>query len=222
MMLSSSGASINQAEFDPFCEKLGFPLTSQQSELLREYLELLLKWNSKINLTAASDWQTAMRDLVADSFHLEKFIKTLNPDTTPITWDLGAGGGLPGIPLRILWQEGFYHLVELREKRALFLQTVLARLKLQSTFAHRIDATKFMDKQLDIDKPANLILSRAFMPRQKLLPFVLPYLAEHGTLLLLLRGDSFTEIIQGWQISSQISYQSPSGPRQFVALQPGK
>ena len=212
-------AAINQPEFDRFCEQLGFSINSKQSELLRNYLELLLKWNSKINLTAASDWQSAMRDLIADSFHLTKFIEELTLAANPVCWDLGAGGGLPGIPLRILWENGSYHLVEVREKRALFLQTVLAKLKLAATFAHRADAGKFMNQQLAAGKPANLILSRAFMPWQKLLPYVDPYFAPGGILLLLLKGDKFNSPSIDWKLAAQTAYPSPSGPRQFVALQ---
>lgn len=211
--------NIEQAEFDLFCEKENLAVTAEQAAPLRSYLELLLKWNAKINLTSASNWKDAMRSLIADSFHLAGFIKQLEIAGAPECWDLGAGGGLPGIPLRILWQEGSYHLVELREKRALFLQTALALIKLPATFAHRADAGEFMEKQLHLKKPANLILSRAFMPWNELLPYVAPYLAMEGTLLLLLRGKDFAEATPGWLITRQTSYPSPSGPRQFVALQ---
>ena len=217
--MESDRPIIEQAEFNLFCEKQGLAVTEEQAASLRSYLELLLKWNAKINLTAASNWKDAMRGLIADSFHLAGFIENLQLDEAPECWDLGAGGGLPGIPLRILWQKGSYHLVELREKRALFLQTALALIKLPATFAHRADAGKFMEKQLHLHGPANLILSRAFMPWNELLPYTAPYLAPEGALLLLLRGDNFTEATPGWVIAGQMSYTSPSGPRQFVALQ---
>ena len=41
---------------------------------------------------------------------------------SPETWDLGAGAGIPGIPLRLVWDSGTFTLVEVREKRVLFLE----------------------------------------------------------------------------------------------------
>ena len=213
---------LSPQSLQELCERLSLPLHPAQAEKLALYLELLLKWNSKINLTASHDWREVTRDLVADSFHLAGFIAALplpkNTNESPRTWDLGAGGGLPGIPLRILWQAGTCHLIELREKRALFLQTALALLKLPATFARRGDAAAFMQTEAAAGKPADLILSRAFMPWQELLAYVQPYLAPRGILLLMLRGDSFCEAVPGWELVGQCSYPSPAGPRQFVAL----
>ena len=98
-------------------------------------------------------------------------------------WDLGAGAGLPGIPLRILWNQGNYTLVEAREKRSLFLNMVCTKLGLENTFVCRERAENFMP-----NKKAQLIISRAFMPYAKMLDFVAPYLAsqnENGAIIFL-------------------------------------
>lgn len=129
----------------------------------------------------------------------------------PQIWDFGAGAGLPGIPLRMFWQEGEYWLVEAREKRALFLGTVLARHPLPQTkvFQGRVEA--FMHRQTrpaplppassaqsaphasphttkaPVPQPAHLVLSRAFMPWEQMLPLVRPYLAQKGHVLFLMQ-----------------------------------
>lgn len=101
--------------------------------------------------------------------------------TTPQIWDLGAGAGLPGIPLRIFWSYGDYHLIESREKRCLFLSTVLAKLSLPCTHVYRGRAENFIK-----DKTAQLIISRAFMPYEKMLNFVAPHIQSvNGKIIFL-------------------------------------
>ncbi len=178
------------------CLRLGFSLTLPQLSALYEYLFLLQKWNLSMNLVGKSDWEEILSELVADSFHLAKYLNS-HPVFAPLSipfaqknekihsfepyenehdftaWDLGAGAGLPGIPLRILWKQGTYTLVEAREKRSLFLNTVCTKLGLENTFVSRERAENFMQ-----GKKARLIVSRAFMPYDKMLPFIAPYLTS--------------------------------------------
>lgn len=235
---------IDAREFELACQNLGLArfapasstaacaqLATPPKELpeiytdLRVYVDLLLRWNSKINLTAAKTWQQALYNLLADSFYLADFLKTLPLTPEPRLWDLGAGAGLPGIPLRILWPCGTYYLVEIREKRALFMRTVLASLKLPATFVQRGKAEEFMQSELEKgeDHWPDCIISRAFKPWPELLELTRPYLIKRcekfsPMLLLMLNGDKFEHTPAGWLVLGQKSYTSPSGARQFVAL----
>lgn len=104
---------------------------------LADYLQLLCRWNRAMNLVGARHWRDAMQRLVADSFHLADFLDGLPLPEEPLCWDLGSGAGLPAIPLRMVWRRGTCWLVEAREKRALFLSTVLARVPLPGTRVFR-------------------------------------------------------------------------------------
>lgn len=214
--------NIDKKQLKTLCLKLGLKTDEQNLLALRSYLGLLLKWNSKMNLIGAQTWQEAMSNLIADSFYLAEFINKLPLPNNPETWDLGAGAGLPGIPLRILWSTGYYHLVEVREKRALFLQTALAHLKLSSTYVYRGRAEEFMHTQISKKKPAHLIISRAFMPWQELTALVQPYLAQEasdkGILLLMLNGHDFVDLVPDWACIARQNYKSAGKDRQFVAL----
>lgn len=188
------------------CRKLGFSLTMPQLSALYEYVFLLQKWNLSMNLVGKSTWEDIVAELVVDSLHLAKYLNshaffalsslafTLQNEKLYsfqyaenehdfTVWDLGAGAGLPGIPLRILWNQGSYTLVEAREKRSLFLNMVCTKLGLENTFVCRDRAENFMQ-----GKKAQLIISRAFMPYEKMLDFVAPYLAsreENGAIIFL-------------------------------------
>ncbi len=199
--------------------KLGRPVSKEESALLTAYMEQLVKWNKKMNLVGKSDWITVFKTLVVDSLHLADFLVESKLNKSALTLDLGAGAGLPGIPLRCLWQEGEYQLVEIREKRTLFMRSVVGKLKLPGTHVFHGKAEHVIG-QLEEKTPgirANLILSRAFMPWLKLLDFIEPMLAQGGSLIILANGPapSEEEMPEGWQVSSQSEYRAAGKRRCF-------
>ena len=197
---------LSVENIDNQCLKMGFSLTVPQLSALYNYLFLLQKWNQSMNLVGKSAWEDILSELIVDSFHLAKYLNAhayFAPANIPFgvqnekiysfqyyenehdfeAWDLGAGAGLPAIPLRILWNQGRYTLVEAREKRSLFLNMACTKLGLENTFVCRDRAENFMQ-----NKKAQLIVSRAFMPYDKMLDFVAPYLAaqqENGAIIFL-------------------------------------
>ena len=116
-----------------------------------------------MNLVGTRTAEDTFFTLVVDSLHLGRFLREdVEYGAVPCCWDLGSGAGLPGLPLRMIWQEGDYWMVEAREKRALFLSTVLAKYPLPGTHVFRGRAEAFMAGPPA--RTADLIVSRAFMP----------------------------------------------------------
>ena len=115
------------------CKNAGFSLQQAELDSLRVYLEMLLKWNKSMNLIGPATWREIVDTLFLDSFHLAGVLDKLPLPEKPEIWDFGAGAGLPGVPLRMIWKNGQYTMVEVREKRALFLQNVLSTCKLGAT-----------------------------------------------------------------------------------------
>ena len=191
--MNSSQASTPEAVRE-LCANLGFSLSEEQCAAISGYLNLLVKWNRVMNLVGRSGWRDVLETLVSDSFHLAPLLQALPLPENPECWDLGAGAGLPGIPLRMLWNSGAYTLVEAREKRALFLRTVLAshRLPGTSVFQGRVEA--FMP----LRPPAQLIVSRAFMPWRRMLDLVAPYTASQGFCVFLLLEPTPGALPPGW------------------------
>lgn len=212
-----SDTSIAPSELAALLEEEGFTLSGPPLAGLAAYLDLLMKWNTVMNLVGTSSWQNTARTLVVDSFHLAAFMPCLPLPENPACWDLGAGAGLPGIPLRLLWQAGEYTMVEIREKRALFLRTALAALKVPRTRTVRARAQDFFRTA----PPANCILSRAFMPWPELLSLVAPHLAAGGLVLLLTLEDIPEEnaATRGWAVCAREHYQVAGKDRYFVALE---
>jgi len=205
-------------DVDKAAQALRRELTDAEAQLMATYLDQLIKWNRKMNLVGKSTWRIVFDTLIIDSLYLADFLSSLGLQEDILTLDLGAGAGLPGIPLRCLWQPGDYRLVEVREKRSLFMRSVLGRLKLPGTAVFHGRAEDALDA---IDAgPANLILSRAFMPWKKLLGFTGPMLAQSGVLVILSNDapPEAGELSEGWQLVQADSYQAGKDTRYFWAL----
>jgi 16S rRNA (guanine527-N7)-methyltransferase len=92
------------------------------------YLDLLVKWNNKINLTAEKAPDSILRRHVFDSLQYSRAFK---PGSRMM--DIGSGAGFPGIPLKIIFPEMLLVLVESQRKRCSFLETVVRELELVQT-----------------------------------------------------------------------------------------
>lgn len=197
-------------------KRCGFSLSRDQIRGLQIYLELLLKWNKVINLVGPSDWKLILHDLILDSFHLSTFLSRTITDSKGLkTLDLGAGAGLPGIPLRLVWKAGSYYLVESRTKRAVFMNQALAAMDIENT--HVINGRV---QQLDTNiLPAGLIISRAFMPGPKLLPLAKELLAIKGMLIILSKDKSEAENPAGFTLIDEMHYRVNNKDRYFLALE---
>ncbi len=206
------------------CDDQGFSVSERQAQQLAEYLELLMKWNRVMNLVGANSWETCLESLVSDSLHLARYLENqtdmaqrcaanYGADDAQI-WDLGAGAGLPGIPLRMFWQRGEYWLVEAREKRALFLSTVLARLVLPRTHAFHGRVEAFMP-----GRKAHLVLSRAFMPWREVLKLLTDKLYCGGHVLFMTRDPLERNLLpSGWELENTQMYRVGRDSRYFCSV----
>jgi len=121
----------------------------------------------------------------------------------------------------MIWQEGDYWLVEAREKRALFLSTVLAKYPLPGTHVFRGRAEAFMAGPPA--RTADLIVSRAFMPWPGVLELVKGNLNPNGVVVLLLRerlqeSPDWEQAAQNWRIAGQYTYTASRTQRYLYAL----
>ena len=180
----------------------GRQLTVRQGDLLTAYLQLLEKWNRKMNLVGPRDWQSMLTTLVIDSWHLADFLGDFDFEDDARIVDLGAGAGLPGIPLRVFWDKGEYVLVEPRHKRALFMQTAIRTMGLAHTRVARCRVEDLASGEV----PANLVLSRAFCPWRTFLDIAHPLLHKDGLCLVMANTAEPTRIPSGWRLKGSTSY----------------
>ena len=98
----------------------GLELTSARIRLLDQYLDELVKWNRKINLTGLCSKERIVHELLLDSLLPVPYL----PARGRIL-DIGSGAGFPSIPLRICSSGPVFHLVEPILKKTNFLKQVI-------------------------------------------------------------------------------------------------
>ena len=199
-----------------FYAGLGLDLAMDAARALAAYLDMLVRWNQRMNLVGARSWQEAA-ELAQDSLPLARLLDQLPLPAAPRVWDLGAGAGLPGIPLRCVWKKGRYWLVEAREKRALFLRQAVFSLKLGGTEVFMGRAEDFMAREGACD----VLVSRAFMPWEKLLAFAGPRVAGGGFAVFMLNESlQGRPLPAGWRLYAEAVYEAGGKRRQLCALAP--
>ena len=95
---------------------------------LNSYLDFLVKWNRKINLTSEKTPSEILHRHIFDSL---QYARVISPDDHAI--DIGSGAGFPGIPLKIFYPHLTLILVDSQSKRCSFLEAVVSNLGLQDT-----------------------------------------------------------------------------------------
>ena len=114
----------------------GRTLSAEQIEQLVKYYALVLKWNRALNLTTITQPEEFKQRHLHESFLVAKY---LSPSIRE-AWDLGSGLGVPGIPLAVCEPALQVRLVEANHKKAIFLEEVVAGLKLKNV---RIENYRF-------------------------------------------------------------------------------
>ena len=116
-------------------------LSPIQVQQLKRYLELLVEWNEKFNLTAITDPVAIIEYHFDDSLALTNYI-----DFTAITTtaDIGTGAGFPGMPLKILFPHLQMILIEVNHKKRIFLEHVAQELGLTDIILYPLDWRSFL------------------------------------------------------------------------------
>lgn len=109
------------------------PLPDLWDERLAAYLELLRSWNEKVNLVSRASVDRLVEGQLLPSLAA---ILVVPPHTRMSVLDVGSGGGLPGVPLKLLRPEIRLDLVDARRKKTDFLQEAVRHLGLEDTQVH--------------------------------------------------------------------------------------
>jgi 16S rRNA (guanine527-N7)-methyltransferase len=108
--------------------EFGLPsLSAQQTAAFEAYLEILLKWNSRTNLTAIRDPETIVRRHFVECIACARLL----PEEISSLLDFGSGAGFPGIPIAICMPSLSVTLAESQKKKAAFLHEAARILQLR-------------------------------------------------------------------------------------------
>lgn len=113
-------------------------LSEQALEKFESYLALLLKWNSRLNLTAVREPQAIIRRHFVECIQCAQVLPESSGQQTLL--DFGSGAGLPGVPIAICRPEICVMLAESQKKKAAFLREAVRSLGLKAeVFDERVE-----------------------------------------------------------------------------------
>lgn len=176
-------------------------LSELQSEALLTFGQLLLKWNSHINLTGASSLDGLIADHLVDSFAIASRLGDRPPPVSVV--DVGSGGGLPALPLAVLLPGATFQLIEPIAKKAAFLRTAVRTLELGGRVqvaAERLEG--FLEAH---PQPFDVALSRATFHPDEWLRVAAPVVRVGGTVFVL-ASTSTLAASAGWGPVHTVSY----------------
>ena len=154
-------------------------------EKFYNYMNLLIEWNEKINLTAITKPEDIIEKHFLDSLSIQKYIK----ENDKII-DVGTGAGFPGIPIAITTKTNIT-LLDSLNKRVKFLNEVKENLNLDNveTIHGRAEEVAKMNKYRE---KFNIATSRAVAPMNVLLEYLLPFV-KVGGLCLCMKGPNYKD-----------------------------
>ncbi len=194
-------------------KEVGIKITKAQAEKFQKYLELLLNWNEKINLTAITDPSECVVKHFVDSL---LFLKTVSPKQGAKIIDVGTGAGFPGIPIAIMRPDVKLTLLDSLNKRLVFLREVCKELEIEAEFVHKRaeEAGKIKGMRENYD----IATARAVARMNTLCEYCIPLIKMKG-LFVVMKGPGLDEEMEeakkairilGCDVKKQENYTLPN------------
>ena len=145
-----------RARIESRAAEFGYRLESSQAEQLATYLQLLARWNGRMNLTALP--LDGFPEPTLDRLIMEPLAAAAHLETASLTWfDFGTGGGSPALPLKIVRPAARLTMVESRARKCAFLREAVRQLRLASA---GVSSSRVEEIEAEADS-ADLITLRA-------------------------------------------------------------
>jgi len=169
-------------------------LTSAQLRHISTYIDLLLRWNARINLTSVRDSDEIVTRHFGESLFAARRLFPV-PPVPPVSSvvkgvsvaDLGSGAGFPGLPIKLWARDISLTLIESNHKKAAFLREVIRTLTLTDVNVFPARAEALADVSFDV------VALRAVERFDTILPIAASLVAPGGRLALLIASSQLPQ-----------------------------
>ena len=167
-------------------KKINIEFNEKQLEQFFEYMNLLIEWNEKINLTAITEPKEIIIKHFIDSLTINKYIEKNNKIV-----DVGTGAGFPGIPIKIYRPDVEVTLVDSLNKRINFLNEVISKLGLEKINTIHARVEEFARNKKYREK-FDIVTARAVANLTVLSEYLLPLTQNNGKCICM-KGSNIEE-----------------------------
>ena len=189
------------SEFSSILKKKGklinVDMEGIQVERFYKYMNMLVEWNEKINLTAITEPNDIIDKHFIDSLTIEKYIK----DNSKVI-DIGTGAGFPGIPLSIIRDDLNITLMDSLNKRINFLDEVV-----KENVLNNVDTVHSRAEELARNSgfraKYDVVTSRAVASLNILLEYMIPF-AKVGGYCICMKGSNIDEELENAQKALEV------------------
>ena len=193
-------------------QEIDLEVNEQQLEKLKQYVDLLSRWNKTYNLTAVRNPAEMIPVHIFDSLVVAPYIKGNH------CLDVGSGAGLPGIPLAIMLPDRHFTMLDTNGKKTRFIQQAIIELGLKNA-----DVVQTRVESWQAPQPYEAIISRAFSSIVDFVNGCSKLLAEDGTLYAMKGQFPFQELAylpKGYALASRHALDVPyvEGERHLLEI----
>lgn len=170
--------------------ELGIPANERLVGRFLAYMDGILSWNDKVNLTAITDREEFIRKHFLDSLTCSPFPEMEEAERII---DVGTGAGFPGIPLALVFPEKQFVLMDSLKKRLKIIDELTEELgiaNVRTLHGRAEDLARMKEHREQYD----LCVSRAVANLAVLSEYTLPFLKVGGTLLAYKGPEALQEI----------------------------
>jgi 16S rRNA (guanine527-N7)-methyltransferase len=172
--------------------ELGIELSSHQLDQFEVYYQELASWNQRMNLTAIIQYHQVQVKHFLDSLTI---CLAIPGGLAPLTrvMDVGAGGGFPGLPLKLAFQDIHLSMLDSVEKKTSFLRHLVAALDLPDVEVYTGRAEE-LGQQSNLRESYDLVVSRGVARLPSLLEYTLPFCRLGGVVVTMKHADLQQEV----------------------------
>ncbi len=169
--------------------KLNINMENDELEKFFSYMNLLIDWNEKINLTAITEPEDIIKKHFVDSLEINKYIMEKSN-----VIDVGTGAGFPGLPLKIVRKDINITLLDSLNKRINFLNEVISFTDLNNIKTVHFRAED-AGKNTQFREKFDVVTSRAVAPLNILAEYMLPFAKVNGCCICM-KGSNIDEEVK--------------------------
>lgn len=178
------------------CKKIDIDLDNKKAEKFFEFMQILLEWNKKMNLTTITDEDEIILKHFVDSLSVLQYIKQGENII-----DVGTGAGFPGLPLAIVKSNLKVTLLDSLNKRVKFLDDVINRIELQNVQCIHGRAED-LGQNKNYREIYDVSVSRAVANLSTLAEYLLPFVKINGRVIFM-KGPDVEEELENAKFAIQ-------------------